>query len=265
MMGTAFFILSKIVGLLLLVESWLFLGSLFSLIALFSGAIVPAKWLLAITFVILALALSPLTDVVLARLETAYPANPDLTDGKPVDGILVLGGSIITSHSEHWQQPEFNHAGERVTEAVRLARLFPDCPILISGGNASPLDLVLGNDGASEAEMTRDLLVEMGVPSERILIETKSRNTAENALFSSRLMGEDRHKRWVLVTSGFHMLRAMNSFETAGWTDLIPDPVDHRTNLSNQPFSWYPGGKLERADLTIKELVGLLAYHLTGR
>ena len=264
-MGTIFFVFSKIVGLLLLVESWLVLGMLLSLLALFSGAVLPAKWILAGCLILLLLVLSPLTDVMLARLETAYSANPDLAQGKPIDGILVLGGSIITGHSDHWKQPELNHAGERITEAARLARKLPDIPILISGGNASPLDFVLGKDGASEAEMTRDLLVGMGVDESRILIETKSRNTAENAVFSTRLMGANIAKRWLLVTSAFHMTRSVRSFERAGWSDLLPFPVDHRTNLSNKPFSWYPGGKFERADLLIKELVGLVVYGMTGR
>ena len=127
-MATAFFLLSKLVGLLLLVESWLFLGMLLGLIFLFTGFVVPAKWVLAGTFIILAVVISPLTDIVLARLETAYPANPQLDQGKPVDGILVLGGSIITSHSDYWGQPEFNHAGERITEAVRLSRQYPNLP-----------------------------------------------------------------------------------------------------------------------------------------
>ncbi|SFN90808.1 Uncharacterized SAM-binding protein YcdF, DUF218 family [Cohaesibacter marisflavi] len=264
-MGTVFFVLSKIVGLLLLVESWLLLGLLFSLAMLFAGAVVPARWGLTITLLILVLVLSPLTDMALAKLETTYPTNPDLTKGKPIDGILVLGGSIVTGHSETWKQPELNHAGERITEAARLARLLPDIPIFISGGNASPLDVVLGNRGASEAEMTRDLLVGMGVEASRIQIETKSRNTAENATFSARLVGDDISKHWLLITSAFHMARSMRSFERAGWTDLMPYPVDHRTNLSSKPFSWYPGGKIERADLLIKELVGLVVYGWTGR
>ena len=264
-MGTVFFVLSKIVGLLLLVESWLVLGLIFSLAMLFTGALVPARWGVTITLLILVLVLSPVTDIVLAKLETAYPTNPDLSEGKPIEGILVLGGSIVTGHSQTWKQPELNHAGERITEAVRLARKLPDIPILISGGNASPLDLVLGTKGASEAEMTRDLLVGMGVDASRIQIETKSRNTAENAIFSARLMGSDVTKHWLLVTSAFHMARSMRSFERAGWTDLQPYPVDHRTNLANRPFSWYPGGKIERADLLIKELVGLVVYGWTGR
>nr|WP_320143603.1 hypothetical protein [uncultured Cohaesibacter sp.] len=41
--------------------------------------------------------------------------------------------------------------------------------------------------------------------------------------------------------------------------------MDHRTNLANRPFSWHPGGKIERADLLIKELVGLVVYGWAGR
>ena len=264
-MGTVFFVFSKIVGLPLLVESWLFLGLLFSLTMLFAGAVVPARWGLAMTLLVLVLVLSPLTDMVLAKLETAYPTNPDLAKGEPIDGILVLGGSIVTGHSETWKQAELNHAGERITEAARLARKLPEIPIFISGGNASLLDVVFGNIGVSEAEMTRDLLVGMGVDASRIQIETKSRNTAENAIFSARLVGDDISKHWLLITSAFHMARSMRSFERAGWTDLMPYPVDHRTNLASKAFSWYPGGKIERADLLIKELVGLLVYGWTGR
>ena len=265
MVNTAFFVLSKIVGLMLLVESWLLLGLLAGLVSLFLGAIGPAKGCLLATLVILLLVLSPLTDILLARLEVAYPANPDLEQGAPIDGIIILGGSIITAHSDHWQQAELNHSGERITEAMRLARKIPDCPILISGGNASPLDVLLGNSGVSEAEMTRDLLIGMGVDASRILIETKSRNTVENAVFSAQLVGEEKSKRWLMITSAFHMERALRSFARADWTDILPFPVDHRTNLANTAFSWYPGGKIERADLLVKEMVGLIIYGITGR
>ncbi|WP_316858761.1 YdcF family protein [uncultured Cohaesibacter sp.] len=265
MIATFFYVLSKIVALLLLVESWLFIGILVSLIALWRRALGVARAVLSLTFLLLVIILSPLPDIVMMRLETAYPANPELINGGPVEGIIILGGSIIPSHTERWHQIEVNASVERVIEAARLARSLPEAKILISGGSASPLDIVRQSRLRSEAEITRDLFVDLGFDTNRILIETGSRNTAENATLSAALIGDDKTKRWILITSAFHMPRSVRSFERAGFTNLIPYPVDHRTNLANTAFSWYPKTKFLRADLTIKELVGLFVYGLTGR
>jgi uncharacterized SAM-binding protein YcdF (DUF218 family) len=72
--------------------------------------------------------------------------------------------------------------------------------------------------------------------------------------------------RWLLITSAYHMPRAVGAFRQAGF-DVIPFPVDFRTRDAGdllRPFGNVAAG-LQRADLAVKEWIGLLAYRMTGR
>ncbi|WP_319530531.1 YdcF family protein [uncultured Cohaesibacter sp.] len=265
MIGTIFFVFSKIAGLLLLVESWLFFGMLGGLIFLWRGRVKAAKRVIAATALLLLLVVSPLTDMVLYQLEKSHPSNPDLNAVGPIYGILTLGGSTIPNNSDTWQQVEMNEAGERVTETMRLARLLPEAKVLLTGGSAAVANLIRGDIPPSEAAATADLLVSMGLDRKRLILEKHARNTAENARLSARLLGEDVSRRWLLVTSAFHMVRAMDSFQKAGFTDLVAYPVDHRSDPARFASDWYPGGKINRLDTAIREFVGRAVYDLTGR
>ena len=70
---------------------------------------------------------------------------------------------------------------------------------------------------------------------------------------------------WVLITSAFHMPRAMATFCAAGWRDLVPYPTDYRGGFFWREIGWDFSENLEELNIGIKEWVGLLAYRLTGR
>ena len=265
MIDTAFFILSKIIGLMLLVESWLVIAFALALFCLWSGAIQTTLRILSLSLIGLLLILSPLTPFALSQLEQAHPANPNLNAGAPIYGIIILGGASHPARSTYWQQVELQSSADRITQGLRLARQFPDTVVLLSGGSGSVAETLADRKLPSEAVTTRDLLRDLGLDENRMLLEERSRNTAENATLSADLLGDDRKKRWVLVTSAFHMPRSVRSFEKAGWTDLVPYPVDFRTNPKELWHNFYPEKKIEQANLLIKELVGLIVYHLSGR
>jgi len=104
-----------------------------------------------------------------------------------------------------------------------------------------------------------------GVSPERLLLEGQSRNTAENARLSLALAAPAPGETWVLVTSAFHMARAMRSFETAGWTGLVPWPVDYRTSSFTDGMDWNLIRNLLVLNTAIREQVGQIAYRLSGR
>jgi uncharacterized SAM-binding protein YcdF (DUF218 family) len=209
----------------------------------------------AATVVLLAIALLPIGQWLAMPLESRFP-TPELP--AHVDGIIVLGGAVQPLITRAHGQVALNDAGERLVEALMLARRYPDAPVLLSGGDAS----LLPRDEPSEAAVMRDLLVEQGIDPARIRLEERSRNTAENAMFSRELAQPRPDQVWLLVTSATHMPRAVGCFRHVGWP-VVPYPVDFRTEASPRP-SFLLSEHLALVDVVAREWVGLLAYRILG-
>ena len=110
-----------------------------------------------------------------------------------------------------------------------------------------------------------DVLRSLGLPETRLTVEDRSRTTAENAVLSRAMIPDDAPGPWVLVTSAYHMPRAMGSFCGAGWTNLIPYATDYRSDSFWTDIGWSPAENLHLLNTTVKEWIGLLAYRITGR
>ena len=102
--------------------------------------------------------------------------------------------------------------------------------------------------------------------AERIVLEDRSRNTRENALFTRHLVTPKPGERWLLITSAWHMPRAIGCFRAVG-LDLEAYPVDFRTEGDTtdywRPFDSFLDG-LGVASLVIKGWLGLVVYRLAG-
>ncbi len=201
---------------------------------------------------------SPLGHWMMMPLEDRFP-RPELTE--PVDGIIVLGGSVDTLVSKGRGVSALNEAGERLTEGAALAKQFPDARLVFSGGSGEILF-----EGTTEAEGANRLFARLGIAPERLILEDRSRNTAENAAFTRDLVRPQPGERWLLVTSAFHMPRAVGCFRAVGF-EVIAWPVDYRTAGGEDIWRFFPRASegLRRVDLAAKEWAGLLAYHVTGR
>lgn len=208
--------------------------------------------------------LSPLGNALILPLEDRFP-RAGLDDPPPPTGFIVLGGAEDRLVGEARGVPALNEAGERMVEAVMLARRFPEAKIAFSGGDAG-----IFYKSGSEAEGAETLLPALGVPHDRLILEAKSRDTYENAVYLKEEFTRDGElgpaKRWLLITSAYHMPRAMGAFRQAGF-NIEPWPVDYRTRGKadlTRPFDTVSEG-LRRVDVAAREWVGLLAYWLTGR
>ncbi len=201
----------------------------------------------------------PAGTLLILPLEDRFPPW-DATHGAP-DGIIMLGGGLDPDVSSARGQPALGDAAERITVIPDLARRYPQARIVLSGGNAS----VLGSN-LSEARFTVPLLESLGVSPERVLVEDRSRNTAENAEFSKAVAKPKPGERWLLVTSAFHMPRAIGCFRKAGFP-VEAYPVDWHTRGRGDLVSGINniGGGLYSTDFATHEWVGLVAYWLTGR
>ncbi|MBL6751446.1 MAG: YdcF family protein [Nevskia sp.] len=216
-----------------------------------------ARALLAVAFALVAaLNLCPLSKWLAGPLEARFPARPPPAD---VYGIVILGGAIDPVASERLGHVSLDRAAERMTEAVALARRFPQARLLFSGGSG----LLLDRTDAREADAARRLFESMGLGADRVLYERDSRNTWENAVFSRRLANPQAGQVWLLVTSAWHMPRAMGCFRKAGW-NVQAHPVDF-AGAGSRWAGFEPGTELSQVALAEKEWIGLLAYHLLGR
>nr|WP_205800214.1 YdcF family protein [Microvirga terricola] len=215
---------------------------------------------LALAFALLTAAcgLLPISSYIIIPLENRFPPFHD--DDKPVNGIVLLGGSVEAAESVARGTLVTNESGERIIETIRLAHLYPQARILISGGGT-----VFG-EGVAEAPIIAAFLTSVGVDASRIIIEDRSRTTYENAVFSRDIAKPKAGERWLLVTSAWHMPRSVGLFEKVGFP-VIPSPVDYRTSgsFTNQRFFVFASEGLRRLDIGTKEWAGLVAYYLSGR
>ncbi|MGH1572252.1 YdcF family protein [Methylobacterium sp. P31] len=201
--------------------------------------------------------LSPLSEIALLPLEHRFA--PYSAEGPAPTGIIVLGGGIEAGLSEARGQVIVNDAGERPIYMADLARRFPAARLIFSGGSG-----FIGG-GTAEADIVSWQADVLGVPRTRLILENRSRNTHENAIFSAALVQPKPGERWLLVTSAWHMPRAVGCFRQAGFTvDAVP--VDYRTrgwgDLAR--FNGFASDGLLQLDLAVKEWLGLLAYRWSG-
>jgi len=201
----------------------------------------------------------PLSNWLMLPLEQRF-SRADL--GGEIDGIVVLGGAeearIWVERGGH----ALNEAGERFTEAIALARRYPRAKVAFTGG---AIELLTAPKVGADAARTifADLGLEEG---ERLLLERKARDTWENALLVKALVQPKPGERWLLVTSAWHMPRAIGVFRRAGFP-VEPWPVDYRTASlwdALRPFE-APADGLKRLDTALREWVGLAVYRASGR
>ncbi|GLK69393.1 YdcF family protein [Hansschlegelia plantiphila] len=201
--------------------------------------------------------LSPLGNLLLIPLEERFPRAPD---GEPPAGLIILGGAFDTVIAGARGDVALTKAAERLTQVAELARRWPESRIVFSGGSGTLL-----YDGVTEADLAARLLESFGVASDRIVLEDRSRNTVENARFTRDLVSPAPTERWFLVTSAYHMPRAVGCFREQDFP-VEAWPVDYRTRGARdvvRPFSSVGAG-LQRVDVAVREWVGLVSYWLLG-
>ncbi len=207
-------------------------------------------WLTLVSAVLLFVTFAPVYDWVARPLEERFPVPANLP--VQIEGILVLGGIGQRQVSEQRESLAVSEAAERLMVATALARQHPGARLVIAGhGEDSPSLLAW--------------FAAMGLESDRIVFETASRNTFENALFSQRKLAPGPGEVWLLVTSAQHMPRAVGVFRKLGWP-VLPYPVDYQTTSLDTWTGWPDvAGTLAGLGTVLKEWVGLLAYYLMDR
>ncbi len=255
-----FFVLSKVLGFFTVPSNLLLAVGVVGAVLLLTRFVRAGRRLLVLSIVLLGVAgLLPLGNLLIYPLETRFPPW-DPSHGAP-DGIVILGGAIGPEISAAHAEPQLNEAAERITVVAALARRYPAARIVYSGGNGNLLER-----GSAEADFVLPLFESFGIARSRVTLESRSRNTVENAVFSKELVAPKPGERWLLVTSGYHMPRSIGVFRRAGFP-VEAYPVDWRTEGRAdlvRPFASVAAG-LARTDVAVHEWIGLLAYWATGK
>lgn len=247
------YVLSKLVGALLSPLNLVFAVGFFGLWR--SRRTPAANWLTAVLAVLWFSSAEVVVRPLIARMEAIHPRQEPLA----ADAIVVVGGYSNPGPTPA-SPPEFNGGVDRVVEGLHLLQQGVAPKLLLSGASSA----VIQRDEPEAARIAR-WLESLGVESSQLVLETRSRNTAENAMETAVLASRLGIERIVLVTSALHMPRAVLWFERAG-LEVQPHPVDPMARP--EPFgprSFAPSEKwLLGMRKLWKEILGLVYYRLAG-
>lgn len=257
-----FFVLSKTVGVLVLPTNFMIAFALVGVLLSLTRFAQAGRRIMVTAIVLLVIAaFSPLGNVLLYPLESRFPQWSE-AQGAPPDGIVVLGGPIDPDLSAAHNVPVIRSAPDRIVAAAVLARKYPNAKIVFSGGSSS----LISNE-AREADYAAAVFESLGVDKARLIMDRASRNTYENAMFSKQLAAPKPGERWLLVTSAYHMPRAVGLFRKAGFA-VEACPVDWHVGRDIADvftFTQFSTDGLVRTDIAVREWLGLVAYFLAGR
>ena len=189
------------------------------------------------------------SEALIKNLEHKYIPSEDPSG----DVIVILGGGAYS------QTPGINgpgsisgNAANRVLTGIALYNKL-HCPIIVSGGQ------VFKGTG-DEALITKNILMNSGVPEDKILTDIQSINTSQNASYSKNIISKLGFKNPLLVTSAFHMPRAVKDFEEQE-VKVVPYPTDYMCSFNNSISIWDfvpTTDALTKTSLSIKEYLGML-------
>ena len=254
------FVVSKLFWNMVQPLSLVFLLGGLSLVLIGMRVVRTAAAALSLALLILFLTLyTTLGSVLLQTLEARFPRPA--SDPAQLSCMIVLGGAFETEVTTTRRGMDLNQAADRFVEALRLAIRYPQAKILVSGGDGSLSGAYEGDAAASIR-----FFEAFGTPRDRLIVETTSRNTDENAQNSRDLLASSGLGQCLLITSAFHMPRSVGLFRKAG-VDVAPWPVDYRTagNLSFALDFTQPTLNAQQMSTAVREWVGLAAYRALGR
>lgn len=246
------FIISKLLLFLLFPFTWIVVLLIWALV---TKSYKRKQKLLVINAILLYIFSIPL---LLNTLQNWWDYKPaELTNTSSYSCVIILGG--YASEYGKTGHGYFNWAADRFIEGTELYTTGKASHILLTGGNAS-----INPDGFRESTWIDGELKKLRVPDSAILVENQSRNTIENASFSKKLLeAKHLHPPYLLITSAFHMRRALLIFQKSD-IKVVPYPAAFGSDGNPVSLdSFIPSSSaLSGWETYTKELVGYVAATL---
>ena len=218
-----------------------------------------SKIVYSLTFVFfIIIAVMPTGAFMFYQLEKKFHVLKSLPN--KIDGILILSGATNPVLTKEYNQISLNDSVERLTESIQLMKKYSNTKIIFSGGSGS-----INNQKLTHSEVANLFFKNFEIKLDNIIYEDKSRNTYENILFSKKIAHPKINENWLIVTSAFHLPRALNIAEKLEWK-FIPYAVDFKMS---KKFSWKPTinflSNITTFQAASHEWIGMIAYYLMGR
>lgn len=247
------FYVQKLISALLMPLSIGLIFAFIGLILLFLNQYTKAKIFIIISISwIFIFSLNSVSDRLLAPLEGKYPKLDNVDNDTKY--VLVLGSGHTTNEDlplTSWLSPT---AINRLAEGVRVYNLLGENKKLIVSGYG-------GNDKNSHAILQKKLAIEFGIKEENIITFPKPKTTYEEAIRTKEYLGEE---KVVLVTSAFHMSRAMALFQKAA-VNVTAAPTNHMVTKSDPIVNRPNPNALLKSEIAIHEYIGIIYGKIRGR
>ena len=252
-----FFILSKIIDVFLSPYTWGLIFAAFALRTKNTWKLSARAWGVLGIALLYVFSFEPVPTYLWATLEDS--AENTVRKDETYDAVILLGGLLDEGSFKRTGRRSYNDNVDRLLATFEMLRSGRAKYVIISGGSPST---TIEN---AEARILRDQLVLWGIESERVLFEDLSRNTRENAVYSKKMAEERGFTKLILVTSAFHMKRALGCFRAVGLpVDTLP--VDYRANpVVFAPYMLIPRSHfLNDSCVAIREFAGRAIYRMRG-
>lgn len=171
--------------------------------------------------------------------------------------IVVLSGILTAVEGEsglqtEWLDPDRYFGGLALYKAGKAPKLIFTRGQLPWTDNIEP-----------EGEYLKRKAIEDGIPSSEILLTDIVENTEGEAIATRALLKDNDDAKILLVTSAFHMPRAMDVFLAQG-LDVVPYPVDFKVRAEKTTFMAYlpSASALAQTSLYVREMLGRAYYNV---
>lgn len=244
------FILKKIVSIFLMPLSIALILFFLGLIFLYNKNYKRAKIFLTISFLWVAIiGYSPFSNSLIKPLENQYNAYNEVDSS--INYILVLGHGHVTNDNFSKISQVSNSALMRISEGIRIYRELDNAKIIFSG--------YAGDDKITpHALIAKEVAISLGVAKEDILTQEEAKDTQEEAEIVKQTVGE---KQFILVTSAFHMPRAMKIFESAS-LNPIAAPTDFQSKEDGDFLREPRAKEIRKTELAMHEYIGTLWHSI---
>jgi len=196
---------------------------------------------------------------IINQLLNSWELKAQTTNRKSYDAVIILSGFMSTDKAN--KSYSFGEGADRLTEGLILYKRGFVKKIILSGGSGSLVD------DTRESVLAKSFLVDnCGVPDSVVLIDTVSRNTYENAVESKKIMKAANLKTAIMITSAWHMKRALGCFETEGINvDIHPtDRLYEEPPYTPDDFIIPNTNNISKWEILMHEIAGIIIYKIRG-